>query len=108
MIARVLDRSEVFQGRIGTREQVQIPIDFPHHRKWVDLFLGWWEDGLRRWRRRAPADGVTNFLCELGPRDYAITDRDGNELSDRWREALQLKRWIEEIWARLAAEDAPG
>jgi hypothetical protein len=108
LIRRVLERSEVFQGRVASREQIQLQLDFPQHRKWVDLFLGWWEQGLRGWRRRAPKDGVTNFLCELGPREYAITGRDGLELSDRWEEALVMKRWIEEIWARLETEERLG
>ena len=103
-IGRILERSEVFQGRVASREQIQLQLDFPQHRKWVDLFLGWWESGLRGWRSRAPADGMTNFLCELGPREYAITGRDGEELSDRWQESLQMKAWVEAIWARLQAE----
>ena len=46
------------------------------------------------------------FLCELGPAEYAITGPDGYELSDRWEEALMIRRRVEEIWAKLEAEDA--
>ena len=41
------------------------------------------------------------FLCELGPPEYAITDGNGKELSDRWKEALTIKSWIEDIWDDL-------
>jgi hypothetical protein len=43
------------------------------------------------------------FLCELGPPDYAITGRDGRELSDRWAEALLLAEWARETWLETAA-----
>jgi hypothetical protein len=39
------------------------------------------------------------FLCELGSPDYAITDRDRRELSDRWTEARTLAAWARETWA---------
>ncbi len=103
-IQQVLDRSAAFQGRVASREQVQVQIDFPRHRGWVGKFRQWWEDGMRKWRFREPEDATLNFLVELGPPPYAITDRDGWELSDRWQEGLAIKGWIEEIWSRLDAE----
>ena len=42
------------------------------------------------------------FLCELGPpTSYAITDAAQLELSDRWEEALTIKKWIEEMWQEI-------
>jgi hypothetical protein len=35
-----------------------------------------------------------------------MTDARQQELSDRWQEALQIRRWIEEIWASGAPPDA--
>jgi hypothetical protein len=110
LIRRILDLSWAFHGRVASREQVQVQISFPHHKPWVDLFLGWWEEGFRLWRAKAPPDGRLVFTTELGPPDwYAITGPDGLEMSDRWQEALQLKDLIEGIWQRLEAEasDAP-
>ncbi|MNF07633.1 hypothetical protein D3C80_2078550 [compost metagenome] len=42
------------------------------------------------------------MTCELGPRPYAITDRDGNDTTDRWAEALLLREMACEIWAESA------
>ncbi len=100
-ISTVLDRSDCFQGRIASREQVQIQIDFPQHQVWVDIFKGWWKDGMREWRKRNTDDATLIFLCELGPPPYAITDGDQNELSDRWVESLQIRDWALEIWEEL-------
>jgi hypothetical protein len=101
LIRRILERSDLFHGRVASREQVQIPISWEHHKPWLDLFLGWWEDGFRLWRERsAPGDSLV-FVCELGPPWYSMTGADGEELSDRWDEALLLQRHVREIWGRL-------
>ncbi|MGH8035224.1 MAG: sugar phosphate isomerase/epimerase family protein, partial [Lysobacterales bacterium] len=78
-IDRVLQRSDCFQGRVASSEQVQVQIDFPQHQRWVDLFKGWWAEGMRLWRERSAADATLVFLCELGPPAYAITDASGHE-----------------------------
>lgn len=101
---KVLDRSDCFQGRIASREQIQIQIGFPQHRQWVELFRAWWSYGMRRWRQRMGDDATLVFLCELGPPGYAITDANGEELSDRWHEAAIIRGWVEEIWRELAQE----
>ena len=102
-IHRVLERSDCFQGRIANREQVQIQINFPQHQEWVEIFRDWWKKGMRMWRDRNDEDATLVFLCELGPRPYAITDGKQRELSDRWEEALQIRQWVQEIWAELEA-----
>jgi hypothetical protein len=81
---------------------VQVPIAFPQHLAWLETFLRWWKEGFALWRGR-PQDGDLVFLCELGPPNYAITDASGNELSDRWEEALVLKRLARELWAETAS-----
>jgi len=96
-VVRVLRRSDSFQGRIATRNQIQVPIAFPQHRDWLETFLGWWREGFRLWRSRSPGEDLV-FLCELGPPNYAITDANGDELSDRWQEALELKRLAGTLW----------
>jgi hypothetical protein len=101
---RIIDNAWGFHGRVASREQIQVQIGFPHHKDWVDLFMGWWEYGFRSWRRRAGADATLTFLCELGPKEYAMTGPDGYELSDRWAEAIQMKDMVRALWRRIAAE----
>ncbi len=103
MISRILERSDSFQGRVASRQQIQLQLDFPQHQKWVDLFKGWWREGLESWLARN-TDGDCVFLCELGPPEYAMTDRNGKEMSNRWEEALIIKGWIEAMWADLTAK----
>ena len=103
-MTQVLERSDCFQGRVANREQVQVQIGFPQHQAWVEQFRSWWREGIAAWRSRHAADrseATLVFLCELGPPAYAITDANGAELSDRWEEALTIKRWVEAIWADL-------
>ena len=98
---RILERSDCFQGRIANREQIQVQIDFPQHRDWVEQFRAWWKEGIGMWRQRSDQDATLIFLCELGPPPYAMTDARQTELSDRWREALVIRSWVEEIWTGL-------
>jgi len=109
LMHRIIDNAWGFHGRVASREQIQLQMAFPQHQKWLALFMQWWEYGFRSWRRRAPADGVLTFLCELGPPEYAMTGADGYELSDRWQEAGAMKDSVRALWqacARDAAERA--
>lgn len=106
LMHRIIDNCWGFHGRVASREQIQVQISFPHQKDWLDLFMGWWEYGFRSWRRRAPKDAVLTFLCELGPREYAMTGADGYELSDRWEEAQLMMRLVRDLWARLEREEA--
>jgi hypothetical protein len=105
LMHRVIDHCWGFHGRVASREQIQIQISFPHQADWLNLFMSWWEYGFRSWRRRAPKDATLTFLCELGPKEYAMTGRDGYELSDRWEEAHLMMSMVRKLWARLEAEE---
>lgn len=106
LISRVLSRSDSFQGRVAARGQIQLPLGFPQNAKWVALFRRWWKEGFAAWKARHASDKTPLiFLCELGPPDYALTDADGREMSDRWAEALLLSRWARELWSEVVSRD---
>ena len=107
LMHRILDQCWAYHGRVASREQVQVQISFPQHQGWFELFLGWWAYGFRRWLEMAGDEESLTFTCELGPKEYAMTGADGNELSDRWAEALLMKKRVEEIWQEAVA-DASG
>lgn len=106
LVHRLMRRSESFQGRVASPEQIQVNIDFPQHQGWVDMFKDWWLHGFRYWRKRHQDDANARmvFISELGPPPYAITGADGFELSDRWQEALTIRGWVESIWTDLDNE----
>ncbi|SOE66514.1 hypothetical protein SAMN05446635_2876 [Burkholderia sp. OK233] len=107
LMHRILDQSWAFHGRVASREQVQIELSFEPHRKWVDLFLAWWGYGFASWCRRTGADDTLAFTCELGPKPYAIIDRDGNDTTDRWAESLLLQDMIRKVWADVQCGARP-
>jgi len=100
LISRVLERSDSFQGRVASRQQIQLPLNFPQHQKWVELFKTWWREGFASWRARNET-GDCIFLCELGPPEYAMTGPDGREMSNRWDEAQHMAGWARDIWNDL-------
>lgn len=100
LISRILQRSDSFQGRVASRQQIQLQLEFAQNQKWVELFKGWWREGLTSWRARN-AQGDCIFVCELGPPEYAMTGPDGREMSNRWYEAQVIKKWVEGIWQDL-------
>jgi hypothetical protein len=104
MIGLLLDHGGSLQGRVATREQIQVPLEFPQHGPAVERFRRWWSVAFGSWRSRAAADADCVFLCELGTLPYPITGPDGQELSDRWQEALLLKSWAEELF--IASEES--
>lgn len=103
LISQILRRSDSFQGRVASRQQIQLQLAFPQNQKWVGLFKGWWREGMADWRARNTS-GDCIFTCELGPPEYAMTGPDGREMSNRWEEALQIKAWVEDIWNELEQE----
>jgi hypothetical protein len=106
LIRRIIERSDMFHGRVASREQVQISINWDYHRQWLDLFLGWWELGFRLWRERSSPGQDLVFVPELGPPYwYAITGPDGREMSDRWQEARLLSEHVRGIWHRLERDE---
>ncbi len=103
LISRILQRSDSFQGRVASRQQIQLQLDFPQNQKWIKLFKKWWREGMADWRTRN-ATGDCIFVCELGPPEYAMTGPDGREMSNRWEEAQVIMRWVRDIWDDLGGD----
>ena len=101
LMHRIIDNCWGFHGRVASREQIQLQMNFPQHQGWVKVFMDWWERGFRQWKAKAGADDTLTFLCELGPPEYAMTGADGYELSDRWAESLQMKDGVRQLWQSL-------
>jgi hypothetical protein len=102
-MARILDRCWAFHGRIASSHQIQVSPSAPQHAAWVQQFRSWWRYGFQSWRARADCDAQLTFMTELGPPHYAITTADGQELSDRWNDALLLKDIAHEVWAEATS-----
>lgn len=101
LMHRIIDHCWGFHGRVASREQIQLQLNFPQHQHWVDVFMAWWERGFRQWKNKADSNDTLTFLCELGPAEYAMTGADGYELSDRWAEAQQMMAKVRALWAGL-------
>jgi len=106
LMDRLMMRCEHFQGRVSSQQQVQVPLHFPQNEQYVELYKAWWKRGFGMWlQRNRHTKKTMNFMCELGPPPYAITDAEGWELSDRWQESIQLKEIAESIWQEVCDED---
>lgn len=102
----IMSHFHAYHGRVASREQVQIPISFSQHKLWVDAFYDLWKWGFINWQQRANEGDSLAFTCELGTRPYSITDRNGQDITDRWQESLILKAIAQKIWLETASSKA--
>lgn len=104
LFQELLRRTSSIHGRISNGQQIQVDVGKDADHPMVQPFVGWWEQGMRYWLDGAGPGDVLVFVPELGPPGYAITRYGtGEEISDRWGQALLLKRLAEEAWRRAAA-----
>ncbi|WNR45454.1 sugar phosphate isomerase/epimerase family protein [Paenibacillus roseipurpureus] len=98
LIQALLQRTSAIHGRISSGEQIQV--DIRQSSAMVERFADWWTQAMRYWLAEAKPGDILPFVCELGPAPYAITGLNGQELTDRWEQALLLKQLAEECWKR--------
>jgi hypothetical protein len=104
-MTRIIDQSWAFHGRVSGSHQIQVSLRAPQHQGWVKQYRAWWRQGFESWRARSAPDGELTFMPELGPPHYAITDAAGDELTDRWEEALILKDMARELFSEIYATE---
>jgi len=102
---RLLSRTSCIHARVSNGEQVQIDIGIEGEHPMVERFTRWWRKGMDYWLQQAQSGDQLPFCMELGPPTYAITRRHEHgretEVSDRWQQALLLKRIVETEWAHV-------
>jgi hypothetical protein len=104
----LLERTSSIHARVSNGEQVQVDIGPDGEHPMVGHYMNWWQRGIGYWLKDAQPGDLLPFVPELGPPDYAITNRTylsngRTEISDRWEQALVLKRLGEEAW-KLAVQ----
>jgi hypothetical protein len=114
-LAEIIRRSASVHARVSNGEQVQVDIG-DGRGALVGAYRRWWASAYRHWLGEAAPGEFFPFVCELGPPPYGITAPPGTalpagaELSDRFAQALVLKRIAEAIGGEVESEAAtpPG
>jgi sugar phosphate isomerase/epimerase len=101
-LSEIIVRSSSIHARVSNGEQVQVDVGDGTD-PLVSAYVGWWSSAYRHWLNAAAPGDFFPFVCELGPRPYAITVPGGSpfpmgaELSDRRAQALVFKHIAERI-----------
>jgi acylphosphatase len=101
---KLLKRASSIHGRVTNGQQIQIDIGDEGEHPRAAPFKNWWEKGMSYWLEQAKDGEVFPFVSKIG-HHYSIT-RSGlpskhsgeEELSDRWRQSLVMKRIAETTW----------
>lgn len=106
----LLERTSSIHARVSNGEQVQVDIGPNGEHPMVRHYMDWWQRGIGYWLKDAQPGDLLPFVPELGPPDYAITNptyasSGRTEISDRWEQALVLKRLGEQAW-KLAVQSS--
>jgi hypothetical protein len=96
----LLQRCSSIHLRISNGQQIQVNLDEDlDHDSWAARYADWWCKGIANWRKDAVPGDILPLVCELGPPDYAmvhLVNRRETELSDRWKQSLIMKRFVEQ------------
>ncbi|WP_135556983.1 sugar phosphate isomerase/epimerase family protein [Paenibacillus cymbidii] len=104
----LLQRTSSIHARVSNGHQVQADIGPEGTESQAERFYKWWETGMRNWLQQAGPGDILPFIVELGPPPYALTRTvnayNDTEITDRWQQALAIKKRVETIVDRLMAE----
>ena len=106
LIFPIIDRTEMIHGRICNGEQIQVDAG-DGKGELAQLYITFWSEVMRRWRRRSPAGSAFIFTPELGPPSYSITGRDGKEFTDRISQSAVLVEMAKTAWKMSAQSSDP-
>ncbi len=104
----VLARTGMLDGRVGNGQQVQIDVGPSGDNEHAARFARWWKTAMVSWLRGAGPGDVFVFKSELGPPPYSIVNESGEELSDRWAQALVLRDLGIRTWNAAVKEAGRG
>ena len=104
---RILRRADSFQGRVASREQIQLQLAFPQHQKWVQLFRDWWVAGFRYWRKRARHRTTNDLPMATEPTGVRHHRTGRPRCPTAGRKRSTIRRWVTEAWQQLEAEANP-
>jgi sugar phosphate isomerase/epimerase len=101
----IIERVAHVHGCISNGELVQVDVgdgqDLSEGPP-AGFFFEMWRECFSTWRKRAGQGDVMPFSTELGPPCYAITTREGLEISDRWEQSLVMRDLTERAWKAYA------
>jgi hypothetical protein len=104
----ILERAVMMDGRVSNGEQVQIDVGPSGENVHARRFAALWKRVMVSWLKRAKPGDVLPFRVELGPPSYAILDREGREISDRWAQTLVLRSLAERLFNEAVKETGIG
>lgn len=98
----VLERISHLHGRISDGEAAQVDVGDGSGQT-PQFFVKLWSIAMTHWLKGAGPGDVFPFTSELGPPRYALTLPNGQEYSDRWEQALVMKRLAEQAFEQAKA-----
>jgi hypothetical protein len=104
----LMERATMLDARVSNGESVQVDVGEAADNELTRRFAALWKRVMVRWLTSATTGDVFPFRIELGPPPYAILDRSGKELNDRWEQQKRLKALVERLWNEAVHEAGTG
>ena len=104
----ILARVGMLDGRISNGQQVQIDVGPGGEHPAAKGFQKMWTRAMTRWLENAGPGDIFLFKPELGPPPYSILGLDGEEISDRWAQALVIRELGIAAWNEAVRNTGKG